>query len=99
MMTRIKSFGIAGTLSYVLTELVFWAIALPGAAISYHATTGEWLSWQTDKATLGALAATFVTGVRFVVPIRMGVALACVPFVQRLLDAINTKSGMNDEQV
>ena len=33
MMTKIKSFGIAGTLSYVITELVFWAVALPGAWI------------------------------------------------------------------
>jgi len=28
-----------------------------------------------------------VTGVRFAVPLRMGVALACVPAVQRALDA------------
>ena len=33
MMQRIKSFGIAGTLSYVITEIAFWAIALPGAWI------------------------------------------------------------------
>ena len=83
----IKRFGVAGTLSYVLTEVAFWALALPGAAFGYHEGTGEWLSLDTDRAQLAALAATFVTGVRFAVPLRMGVALACVPAVQRALDA------------
>jgi hypothetical protein len=32
VMGSIKSFGVAGTLSYVLTELLFWAVALPGGA-------------------------------------------------------------------
>ena len=86
-MARIRSFGLAGTLSYVLTELVFWAVALPGAALGYHATTGTWLSWDTDRTQLAGIAAAFVGGVRFAVPIRMGVALAAVPFVQSLLDA------------
>ena len=61
----IKRFGAAGTLSYILTEVAVWALALPGAAFGYHASTGEWLSWDTDRAQLAALAATFVTGVRF----------------------------------
>ena len=30
VMANIKSFGVAGTVSYVITELVFWAVALPG---------------------------------------------------------------------
>jgi hypothetical protein len=84
-MAQIKSFGVAGTISYVLTELAFWAVAAPGAWFGYHATTGVWLSWDTDRAQLAALAAAFVTGVRFAVPLRMGVALACVPLVQRAL--------------
>ena len=89
----IKRFGVAGTLSYVLTEVAFWAVALPGAWFGYHASTGEWLSWDTDRAQLAALAATFVTGVRFAVPIRMGVALACVPAVQRALDSAGVARG------
>jgi hypothetical protein len=36
LMDQIKSFGVAGTLSYVVTELAFWAIALPGAWIGEH---------------------------------------------------------------
>ncbi len=31
LMGRIKAFGLAGTVSYVVTELAFWSIALPGA--------------------------------------------------------------------
>ena len=94
----IKRFGVAGTLSYVLTELAFWALALPGAAFGYHASTGEWLSWDTDRAQLAALAATFVTGVRFAVPLRMGVAFACVPAVQRALDAAGLTRSDDSEQ-
>uniref|UniRef100_A0A7S0QUT8 Uncharacterized protein n=1 Tax=Pyramimonas obovata TaxID=1411642 RepID=A0A7S0QUT8_9CHLO len=85
MMANIKSFGVAGTLSYVITELVFWALALPGAIFGYHYTTGEWLSLQTDRAQIAGIAAAFVTGVRFLVPVRMGVALALIPTCDRLL--------------
>lgn len=81
LMSKIKSYGIAGTLSYVITELIFWAIALPAAAYSYHSTTGEWLSWDTDKAQLVGIAAGFVTVVRFAVPFRMAAALALIPAV------------------
>jgi hypothetical protein len=68
-----------------LPELVFWAVALPAAAYSYHSTTGEWLSWSTDKAQLVGIAAGFVTVVRFAVPLRMGAALALTPTVDRLV--------------
>lgn len=34
MMKSIKSFGVAGTLAYIVTELIFWGIALPGGAPS-----------------------------------------------------------------
>ncbi|GAX83057.1 hypothetical protein CEUSTIGMA_g10483.t1 [Chlamydomonas eustigma] len=85
-MAKIKSFGLAGTLSYIVTELVFWTLALPGVWIGYHQTTGEWLSIETDRAQLLGLAAAFITGVRFMVPIRMGVALALVPSIKQLLE-------------
>lgn len=86
LMAKIKSFGIAGTLSYVVTELAFWAIALPGAWFGYHASTGTWLSFDTDRPQLVGIAAAFVTGVRFAVPLRMGVALALVPTMKQLLE-------------
>ena len=52
----------------------------------YHQTTGEWLSLDTDRAQLVGIAAAFVTGVRFMVPLRMGAALALVPTVQKLVE-------------
>jgi hypothetical protein len=36
VMANLKSFGVAGTVSYVVTELVFWALALPGGHCPYH---------------------------------------------------------------
>mmetsp|Transcript_9672 Transcript_9672/g.27658 ORF Transcript_9672/g.27658 Transcript_9672/m.27658 type:complete len:187 (-) Transcript_9672:263-823(-) len=85
LMAQIKSYGISGTISYIITELMFWAIALPAAAYSYHSSTGEWLSWSTDKAQLVGIAAGFVTVVRFAVPLRMAAALALTPLVERTI--------------
>jgi hypothetical protein len=55
------------------------------AYIGYHQSTGEWLSLETDRTQLVGIAAAFVTGVRFAVPLRMGAALALVPTMKRLL--------------
>ena len=82
----IKSYGVAGVLSYVLTEVVFWALALPTAIFSYHETTGTWLSIETDRVQLIGIALGFVTAVRFFVPLRMGAAFALIPFVQKIID-------------
>lgn len=56
------------------------------SSAGYHQTTGEWLSLETEMSQLVGLAAAFVTGVRFMVPLRMGAALALVPTMQRLLE-------------
>lgn len=82
---RIKSFGVAGVLSYVLTELAFWALAIPTAIFSYHESTGTWLSIETDRVQLVGIALGFVTAVRFFVPLRMGAAFALIPFVQKVI--------------
>eukprot|EP00899_Mesostigma_viride_P012265 jgi/Mesvir1/21039/Mv08087-RA.1 len=82
---QIKRTGVAGTLSYVITEVFFWALALPGAYFGYHQATGNWLSLSEDKAQLVGLAAGFVTGVRLLVPIRMGAAVALIPTVDKYI--------------
>eukprot|EP00873_Tetraselmis_striata_P007467 jgi/Tetstr1/427731/TSEL_017855.t1 len=97
LMGKIKSYGIAGTLSYIITELMFWAVAIPAAAYSYHSTTGEWLSWSTDKAQLVGIAAGFVTVVRFAVPLRMAAALALTPTVDSLIVKRMTSPVEGDE--
>ena len=56
---------------------------LPG----YHQSTGQWLSLETDAAQLVGIALAFITGVRFMVPVRMGAALALVPTIQRWMES------------
>ena len=48
-MDNVKQFGAAGTISYVLVELIFWAIALPSALLWYRYAEGDWLD-ITDTA-------------------------------------------------
>ena len=48
-MSAVKQFGAAGTISYVLVELIFWAIALPSALLWYRYAEGDWLD-ITDTA-------------------------------------------------
>jgi len=52
--TQVKKFGQAGVVSYVLVELVFWAVALPGAVAWYRVAEGSWLDLNDpiDKAKL-----------------------------------------------
>ena len=76
---------------------MFWALAIPAAAYSYHSSTGEWLSWNTDKAQLVGIAAGFVTVVRFAVPLRMGAALAMTPAVDRIIVQRSQKNQTNQE--
>ena len=47
--------------------------------------TGYWPDFQNqdDLAKLGAEAFAFVNVARFAAPLRVGVALSCVPWVQR----------------
>ena len=40
-MEKVKSFGKAGTLAYVLVELAFWALALPAAIGWYRVAEGD----------------------------------------------------------
>ena len=41
-MVDIKKFGISGTVAYVITELVFWAVAFQVASTTLYRTTGHW---------------------------------------------------------
>eukprot|EP00439_Symbiodinium_sp_Y106_P003036 s3317_g1.t1 len=41
-MDDVKKYGTAGTLSYVITELIFWAVAFPSECIVYLNTAGHW---------------------------------------------------------
>ncbi|CAM9427876.1 unnamed protein product [Hapterophycus canaliculatus] len=85
---RIKSAGLAGALAYGGTELAFWVISVPLAVVGYHQTTGEWLDLTTlegkEKASrLFGLTAGFLTFARLVVPLRIALALALTPAMDK----------------
>ena len=83
-MDKVKSFGRAGTIAYVIVELGFWAVAFPVAFGWYRVAEGTWLdlSDPADKARLFGVGAVFVNGVRALVPLRLAAALALAPYVE-----------------
>eukprot|EP00904_Undaria_pinnatifida_P004117 jgi/Undpi1/13706/HiC_scaffold_9.g03359.m1 len=82
---KIKSAGLAGALAYGGTELAFWIISVPLAVVGYHQTTGEWLDLTTleGKEELFGLTAGFLTFARLVVPLRIALALALTPAMDK----------------
>jgi len=87
-MKDVKSFGVAGTVSYVIIELAFWAIAAPLAFTWYKVADGTWLdlSDPVDKAKLFGAGAVFINVVRLFVPLRLAAALALAPVVAKFID-------------
>tara|TARA_B100001057_G_scaffold60453_1_gene53609 strand:- start:83 stop:634 length:552 start_codon:yes stop_codon:yes gene_type:complete len=96
-MADVKSFGVAGTLSYVITELAFWAVAFPLAYSWYRVAEGSWLdlSNAADKAKLLGAGTVFINGVRLLVPVRLAAALALAPTVEKALKSagVDLKKG------
>lgn len=89
-METVKGYGLAGTLSYILIELGFWAIAFPLALSWYKVAEGSWLdlSNAADKAKLLGAGTVFINGVRLLVPLRLGAAIALAPTVDRVLKGV-----------
>ena len=81
MKDRIKTLGVSGTISYVLIELMFWAIAFPVALSWYRYMDGNWLdlSDPVDKAKLLGAGTVFINIVRLLVPFRLGTAIMLAP--------------------
>jgi len=84
LLERVKSAGVAGAVSYACWELAFWAASVPVCLVAYYTVAGHLpdLSNQEDVAKLGAEAFAFVNLARFAVPLRIGLALSTVPWVQ-----------------
>ena len=84
LLLRVKDAGVAGAVSYALWELGFWLASVPVCLSAYYGLTGHWpdLSNEDDVAKLGAEAFAFVNVARFAVPLRIGLALGTVPWVQ-----------------
>ena len=100
-MADVKSFGVAGTVSYVITELAFWAVAFPLAYSWYRVAEGSWLdlSNAADKAKLLGTGTVFINGVRLLVPVRLAAALALAPTVEKTLKGmgVDLKQGEGGE--
>lgn len=54
MQEKIKSAGVSGTISYVTTEVGFWAVSGPIIAASYHSTTDVWLNPFLEEDRVGS---------------------------------------------
>lgn len=80
----VKKYGAAGTVAYVLTELAFWAVAFPFAAWSLYSATGHWpdvIASNEDRIAVVGFVFTGANIARLAVPLRLGAAIAFVPWV------------------
>ena len=77
-MTKIKSAGTAGIVSYALTEGAFWVISIPLAYSAVFLSTGSFPDTATPdgKMAVTGFSVTFLTFARLVVPLRIAFALA-----------------------
>jgi len=84
LMKKIKESGVAGVISYAAWELAFWTVSVPVCVLGYKEVTGHWpdLNNKDDISKLGAEAFAFVNFARFAVPLRIGLALGTIPWIQ-----------------
>ena len=97
-MGDVKKFGVSGTVAYVITELLFWAVAFPVASTSLYQTTGHWPDVINDTSDRTAVLAFIFAGAniaRLLVPLRLGAALALAPWVD---ENIINREGASEEQ-
>ena len=100
MKDRIKTLGFSGTISYVLIELMFWAIAFPVALSWYRYMDGNWLdlSDPVDKAKLLGAGTVFINIVRLLVPFRLGTAIMLAPKVEEWLGMTKIEGAQKGER-
>lgn len=84
LMQKVKDAGLAGIISYMFWELAFWGFSAPWGILGFRQVTGHWPDFDNgdDVKQLGAGAFAFVNVARFAVPLRIGLALSTVPWVQ-----------------
>ncbi|CAJ1968335.1 unnamed protein product [Cylindrotheca closterium] len=96
LLQKVKDAGVSGAISYALWELAFWTLSVPVCLVAYQSLTGHWPDFQSseDWKQLGGEAFVFVNLARFAVPIRIGLALSTVPWVQtNLVDRFSKGGG------
>ena len=97
-MADVKKYGVSGTVAYVITELMFWAVAFPVASTTLYQTTGHWPDVINDNADRAAVLGFIFAGAniaRLLVPLRLGAALALAPWVDA--NIIN-REGASEKQ-
>jgi len=82
-MDDVKKYGTAGTVSYVLTELIFWVVALPTEVFTFYNIEGRWPDWSDGADEAAVLGFVFAASniARLLLPLRFGAALALAPWV------------------
>jgi len=84
LLQKIKDAGVAGAVSYASWELAFWGLSLPVCLFAYVQVEGHLpdLMNADDLAKLSAEAFAFINLARLAVPVRLGLAISTVPWVQ-----------------
>mmetsp|Transcript_20383 Transcript_20383/g.43695 ORF Transcript_20383/g.43695 Transcript_20383/m.43695 type:complete len:812 (+) Transcript_20383:141-2576(+) len=82
---KVKDAGTAGAISYALWEAAFWGVSFPVCLVSYRQVTGHWPDVMNgeDVRKVGLQAFAFVNFARLAVPVRIGLALSTVPWVEK----------------
>ncbi|KAL7554983.1 hypothetical protein ACHAWF_018566 [Thalassiosira exigua] len=97
LLQKVKDAGTAGAISYALWEAAFWGVSIPVCLVSYRQVTGHWpdLTSSEDVKKIGLEAFAFVNFARLAVPIRIGLALSTVPWVEK--NILSKFSGAKDQ--
>lgn len=84
LLQKVKDAGTAGAISYALWEATFWGVSFIVGLFSYYKLTGHWpdLTNADDTKKISLNAFLFVNVARLAVPLRIGLALATVPWVE-----------------
>jgi len=82
-MDDVKKYGVAGTISYFVTELAFWAIAIPLECFAFWETVGHWPDFMIPEESAEVFSLVFAASniARLLLPVRFGAALAMAPWV------------------
>ncbi|GMH66920.1 hypothetical protein TrRE_jg460, partial [Triparma retinervis] len=86
--SSVKKYGVAGTVAYVITEVMFWALAFPAAGAALYGATGHWpdaINDAGDRAKVMGFVFAGANIARLAVPVRLGAAMALAPWVDKNL--------------
>jgi len=85
LVKKVRDAGVAGAISYASWEVAFWALSIPVCLWTYVQVEGHMpdLASAEDLGKLTAEAFAFINLARLVVPVRLGLAISTVPWVQK----------------